>query len=82
MLYLLYGPDELARSEALHSYQAAIPADVADLNLTRLDGRKLKADTLAAACEAIPFLADRRLVIVEDALKQLRSNDVREAIKA
>lgn len=82
MLYLLYGPDELSRSEALRSYLAAIPSDVADLNLTRLEGRKLKLDALAAACEALPFLADRRLVIVEDALKSLRSNDLREAIKA
>lgn len=82
MIYLLYGSDELARSEALNAYKAAIPADLVDLNLTYLDGRKLKSDTLANACEAIPFLADRRLVIVEDALKYLKSNDVREAIKA
>lgn len=82
MIYLLYGSDELARSEALSAYKAAIPPDLADLNLTYLDGRKLKPDALATACEAIPFLADRRLVIVEDALKYLKSNDVREAIKA
>lgn len=82
MLYLLYGPDELTRSEALSAYKATLPPDLIDLNYTLLDGRKLKANALATACEAIPFLADRRLVVVEDALKYLRSNDVREAIKA
>jgi DNA polymerase-3 subunit delta len=81
MLYLFYGADELARAEALAELKAAIPADLADLNLTVLEGRKLKVDGLAAACEAMPFLADRRLVIVEDALKQLKSSDVRDAVK-
>jgi DNA polymerase III subunit delta len=82
MLYLLYGADELARAEALAELKSALPADLADLNLTILEGRRLKADALAAACEAFPFLSDRRLVIVEDALKQLKSADVRDAIKA
>jgi DNA polymerase-3 subunit delta len=82
MLYLFYGADELARSEALAELKATIPADLADLNLTILEGRRLKVDALAGACEAIPFLADRRLVIVEDALKQIKSSDLRDAIKA
>lgn len=82
MLYLLYGADELARAEALAAYKAQIPADVADFNLTVLDGRKLKADVLIGACEAFPFIADKRLVIVEDALKNLKPADVRDAIKA
>lgn len=82
MIYLLYGADELARAEALHEFKTAIPSDLADLNVTVLDGRKLKLDALAAACEALPFLSERRIVIVEDALKSLRSADVRDAIKA
>ncbi|HEX6292246.1 MAG TPA: DNA polymerase III subunit delta [Herpetosiphonaceae bacterium] len=82
MLYLFYGADELARAEALAALKASIPADLTDLNLTVLEGRRLKVDALAAACEAIPFLSDRRLVIVEDALKQIKSGDLRDAIKA
>ena len=82
MLYLFYGPDDLARMEAVRAVKAAIPPDLADLNVTTLDGRKLKLDALAAACEAFPFLTDRRLVIVEDALKGLRSGDTRDAVKA
>lgn len=82
MLYLFCGADELARTEALRTVKTAIPADVADLNVTTLDGRKLKLDALAAACEAFPFLADRRLVIVEDALKGIKSSDLRDAVKA
>lgn len=82
MLYLLHGPDEVARSEALAALAAGVPRDVADLNISRLDGRRLKIEALAAACEAFPFLADRRLVIVADALKHVKAGKDREELRA
>ena len=72
MIYLLYGPDELVRTEALAKLKAGVPADLADLNMATLDGRRLKLDALIAACEALPFLADRRMVIVHDLLDDSR----------
>jgi DNA polymerase III subunit delta len=81
MIYLYYGADELTRTEAIRDAKNAIPEDVRDLNLSVLDGRKLKPEALAAACEAFPFLHERRLVIVEDALKGLKAGPVRDAIK-
>jgi len=82
MLYLFHGPDEFSRSEALAVMRAAVPRDLADLNITRLDGRRLKLDALAAACEAMPFLAERRLVIVSDALKHVKAGKEREELRA
>src|SRR5262245_14252186 len=82
MIYLLYGPDEYARSEALAALKADMPADLADLNLSLLDGKKLKLDALVAACEAFPFLADRRLVIVADLLKHQRAGKERDELRA
>ena len=82
MRYVLHGKDELARSEALAELRAALPADLADLNTTTLDGRRLKLDQLAAACEAQPFLAERRLVIVTDALKHSKAGKDREELRA
>ncbi|NCC33451.1 MAG: DNA polymerase III subunit delta, partial [Chloroflexia bacterium] len=82
MLYLFYGPDELARSEAVAELCARVPADVAELNISRLDGRRLKLETLAAACEAMPFLADQRLVIVSDALKHTKAGKERDELRA
>jgi DNA polymerase-3 subunit delta len=73
MLFLIYGPDEYARSEALAALKARVPADVADLNVTTLDGRRTTLDDLVTACEAMPFLADRRLVIVYDLLKHQKA---------
>ena len=49
--------------------KAAIPPDLVDLNMATLEGRRLKLDALIGACEAIPFIAERRLVIVQDLLK-------------
>ncbi|PDV97968.1 DNA polymerase III subunit delta [Candidatus Chloroploca asiatica] len=82
MLYLFYGPDELARSEAVAELCARVPVDVAELNISRLDGRRLKLETLAAACEAMPFLADQRLVIVSDALKHTKAGKERDELRA
>lgn len=82
MLYLLYGPDEFARTEELARIKAQVPPDLADLNITVLDGRRLKLDALAAACEAIPFLADRRVVVVHDLLKHQRAGKDRDELRA
>jgi DNA polymerase-3 subunit delta len=82
MITLLFGADELARSEALAAIKAEIPPDLADLNMTVLDGKKLKLDALVAACEAFPFIAERRLVIVTELLKNLKAGTERDQIRA
>jgi DNA polymerase-3 subunit delta len=68
MIYYLGGPDDfslrLAVQRLLHG---ALPADTADLNLTRLSGTEVTLDALRFACEAAPFLADRRAVVVDGA---------------
>jgi DNA polymerase-3 subunit delta len=82
MLYLLYGPDEYSRSEALAALKAQLPSDLADLNISTLEGRRLKLDTLVSACEAFPFLAERRLVIVQDLLKHQKAGKERDELRA
>lgn len=82
MLFLFHGPDEFTRSEELGRMRAAFPPEVADLNISSLDGRRLKLDALAAACEAFPFLHDRRMVIVRDALKHSKAGKEREELRA
>jgi DNA polymerase-3 subunit delta len=82
MIYLLYGPDEFARSEALAALKASIPPDLADLNMAGLEGRRLKLDALIAACEAFPFIAERRLVIVYDLLKHQKAGKERDELRA
>jgi len=81
MISLFYGTDDLQQAEALAEHKARIPADLADLNMTLLEGRRLKLPALATACEAMPFLSDTRLVIVEGALKHLRAGAARDAVR-
>lgn len=82
MIFLLYGPDEYRRSAALAKLRATIPEDLRDLNSSALDGRRLKLDTLIAACEAFPFIADKRLVVVDDLLKYQKAGADRDALRA
>jgi len=66
MFYLLYGADEFSRQEALAQMRHKLgDPTTASLNTTLLDGRTLTLADLQAACDTVPFLADKRLVIVE-----------------
>lgn len=82
MIYLLYGPDEYQRSEYVQQVLAQIPESVRSLNVNRVEGKRFKFDALAQACEAFPFLHNRRLVIVEDLLKNQKAGKERDELKS
>lgn len=76
MLITLIGPDRYSVSVALKTYLAKYaPAEDAlgDLNLTRLDGAKIMPDDLTRAVQAIGFLAEQRVVVVEGLLSRFTS---------
>jgi DNA polymerase-3 subunit delta len=74
MFYLLHGDNELERSEKIAEFKQKIgDASLRDLNVTTLDGRKVTLGEVQHAADAIPFLADKRLVIVEGLLTRLVS---------
>ena len=80
MIHLLYGPDEFSRQEALERLlRAALPAELADLNTTRLAAGEVTVDALRFACEAAPFLADRRAVLVTGLIGRLTARRGRAA---
>jgi DNA polymerase-3 subunit delta len=67
-VYLLYGDHELAIAEAITSIcQRLGDSATASMNVLRFDSQTLDFSSLEAACGAIPFLADRRIVILEGA---------------
>ena len=82
MITLFYGADELARDEELAARKALIPTDFGDMNISYFEGRRITRNALATACEAVPFLSDRRLVIVEGMLKFLKAGKVRDEVLA
>ena len=65
MIYLIYGEDSLSVEEMLASLRAAAASDeLYDVNTTTLDGASVSLAELEAAWSTIPFLADRRTVMV------------------
>jgi DNA polymerase-3 subunit delta len=65
MFYLLHGEDEFRRSLELEGMEARLGDESAvALNTTELSGGDLTLDQLIFACDSLPFLADKRLVIV------------------
>ncbi len=67
MFYLLHGENEYGRSLALAKMKASLgDRTTVEANTTTLDGRKATLDELIYACDTVPFMADKRLVIVND----------------
>ena len=74
MFFILHGDNEFEISERVADFKQKIGDEsVRDLNITVLDGRKTTLGEMQHAAEAIPFLADKRLVIVEGLLTRLAS---------
>ena len=69
MIYLLYGEDEFSLRETLASMKQRVePPELRDVNTTVLKGADVSYDELAATCLTVPFLAEKRLVVVEGLL--------------
>jgi len=69
-VYLIFGPEELLLQHALERLRKRL-AQVADLdfNLDTFDGEKTDGSQIVAAANTLPFMSERRLVIVRDADK-------------
>jgi DNA polymerase-3 subunit delta len=66
LLHVLIGEDVFSIRQALDAIKksAGDPAALMP-NTTELEGAKVTPEQLRAACETVPFLADKRLVVVE-----------------
>lgn len=72
MVYLLLDCDEYLAAQQIAEYKAALgDPELADLNITEVDGAKTTAGDLLGQASMMPFLSPRRLVIARDALAQL-----------
>ena len=83
MYYLFHGPDTFSCAEEIANLKRQVGApDVVDLNTSTLDGRSLSLAELSHACDALPFLSDRRLVIVEGLVARLSPGEKGRAVSA
>ncbi|HUE98201.1 MAG TPA: DNA polymerase III subunit delta [Anaerolineales bacterium] len=66
-LYFLFGNDEFAITRKLKEFESDFPDPTsADMNTARLDARSTSEDDLNNAVNAMPFLAKRRLVLLQN----------------
>ncbi len=66
MIYLLYGEDDFSIHEFVGDLQRQIgPEELTDANTTTLDGLAITPRQLQEACSVVPFLAQRRLIVVK-----------------
>lgn len=81
-IFLIDGEDDFSVAGFIASLEHRLgSADMAGVNTTHLDGRNLDLDELKRACFAMPFIAEYRLVIIEQPVTRLNDNTIREKFK-
>ncbi len=82
-LYCLFGNDEFAITRKLREFEADFPDPTsADMNTARLDARSASEDDLNNAVNAMPFLAKRRLVLLENVSSKYNNPSARKKFLA
>ncbi len=80
MIVVLEGKDEFRLSERVSEFRLTVtPPEMSDINTTMLDGNIVTVDELLTSLSTVPFMADRRLVIVEGLLNRLGGVNKRSA---
>jgi DNA polymerase-3 subunit delta len=80
LIVVLEGKDEFRLSERVSEFRLTVtPPEMSDINTTMLDGNIVTVDELLTSLSTVPFMADRRLVIVEGLLNRLGGVNKRSA---
>lgn len=76
MLYILSGPDDFSLGQSLEKLKSSIgDPEALATNTTVLEGPQVTVDQLRSVCEAAPFLAEKRLVIVKGLLQRFQPSE-------
>jgi DNA polymerase-3 subunit delta len=76
LLHVLIGEDDFSIRQALEEIKKSIGDSTALMsNTTVLDGRQATLEQLKNACDTVPFLSEKRLVIVEGLLERFESGN-------
>jgi len=72
LIIVLEGKDEYRLSERVSEFRLTVtPPEMSDINTTMLDGNIVTIEELLTSLSTVPFMADRRLVVVEGLLNRL-----------
>ena len=73
-VYIIHGGDDLRQQKQLERFHKQMgPEETASLNIHELDGETISVGEILAAATVVPFLSERRLVIVRGLLGRLSS---------
>ncbi|MFC2047068.1 DNA polymerase III subunit delta [Chloroflexota bacterium] len=76
MLYILFGEDDFSLRQSLEEIKGGLgDQTLLATNTTTFDGQQLTLDQLRTVCETTPFLAEKRLVIINELLKRFESKN-------
>jgi DNA polymerase-3 subunit delta len=82
-LYFLFGNDEFAITRKLKEFESDFPDPTsADMNTARLDARSISENDLNNAVNAMPFLAKRRLVFLQNLSSKYNNPSARKKFLA
>jgi DNA polymerase-3 subunit delta len=82
VVYLFHGDDTMAIQRGLEGMVARMgDPTMAELNVSRLDGQQNREEDLRAAVNTLPFLTERRLVVLTHPLARLTSEPARERFR-
>jgi DNA polymerase-3 subunit delta len=76
MIFVFHGPDDFTRAERVAELRARFnDPTLADLNVIMLEGRDTTLADIRQVADAMPFMADRRLVLVNGYINQLKTKE-------
>lgn len=82
VVYLLHGDDPFGIERALDTMLSKMgDPGMAELNCSRLDGREASVEMVAGVANSMPFLAERRMVVLKYPLAKVTSEAVRERFR-
>ena len=75
--FIFHGEDEFTQKETLSDLRSRLGGDpgMVELNTTYYVGRTVRMDELLHTCRSLPFMSERRLVIVEGLLDRLSGKE-------
>jgi DNA polymerase-3 subunit delta len=82
VVYVVHGDDAIEMTRFVEAMVAKLDeSGMADMNLSRLDGRTASETDLRTAALSMPFLTDRRLVILDQVQARLAGKGSEERLK-
>ncbi len=66
-VYLFYGAETYLRNRFLKRLKSLVPGEVRDFNMDIVDGRETEIEAVINMATTLPFMSERRLVVVTNA---------------